>query len=54
MRSLEWLAQRGKQQAQNPAPQQQTQPVQQQSAETQQPDSSFDDSVELSVAPPVN
>ena len=53
MRSLEWIAQRGKQQAQAPAPQQQTQPVQQ-SAETQQPDSSFDNSVELSVAPPVN
>ena len=54
MRSLEWIAQRGKHQAQAPAPQKQEQPVQQQSTEAQQPDSSFDDSVELSVDPPVN
>lgn len=54
MRSLEWIAQRGKQKAEAPAPQQQNQPVQQQSAEAQQPESSFDDNVELSVVPPVS
>jgi len=54
MRSLEWLAQRGKQKAEAPSPQQQNQPVQQQSAEAQQPESSFDDNVELSVVPPVS
>jgi len=40
--------------AEAPTPQQQNQPVQQQSAEAQQPESSFDDNVELSVVPPVS
>ena len=49
MRSLEWIAQRGKQKAEAPAPQQQNQPVQQQSAGAQQPESSFDDNVEFQL-----
>ena len=54
MRSLEWIAERGKQKAEAPAPQQQEQPAQQQVIELQQPASSFDESVDLSAVPPVN
>lgn len=52
MRSLEWIAERGKNKAPSSQPTSQ-QPVQQ-PVQTQQSDASFDENVELSSEPPVS